>query len=144
MRGKKNGGLKQWNEKGQLTLENNYVNDYRCGRQLTYFANGNLNEDITIELEYDSLKKYYKTFYKGPYLQYDESKNPRTIGFYKNRKKQGKWQYFANGKITVDAEYKDDYLINEYKAFHSNTNLLERKQFYKPIKNATVPGSTIK
>ena len=143
VRGKKNGGLKQWNEKGQLTLENNYVNDYRCGRQLTYFANGNLNEDITIELEYDSLKKYYKTFYKGTYLQYDESKNPRTIGFYKNRKKQGKWQYFANGKITVDAEYKDDYLINEYKSFHSNTNLLERKQFYKPIKINTRDTSAL-
>lgn len=134
LRGKKNGELKQWNEKGQLTLENNYVNDYRCGRQISYFANGKLNEDISIELEYDSLKKYYKTFYKGAYLQYDESKNPRTIGFYKNRKKQGKWKNFVNGKITVDAEYKDDYLINEYNSYHSNTNQLERKQFYKPIK----------
>ncbi|MFL5754519.1 MAG: toxin-antitoxin system YwqK family antitoxin, partial [Bacteroidia bacterium] len=134
LKGKKNGAFKEWYENGKLKSENDYVNDARAGRQLAYFQTGKPSEDNTIEIVYDSLKKYYRAFYTGPYLKYDENGNPTVKGFYKNRKKRGKWQEFNNGKLTLDAEYKDDYLINDYKAYNSTTGKLIRMAHYKTVK----------
>lgn len=134
IKGKKNGTFKEWYENGKLKFVNNYVHDARTGRQLNYHKNGNLQEDVTIELEYDSIKKYNKTYYRGKYLKYDENKKPLVIGFYKDRKKHGVWQEFSNGKISMDAEYKNGYLINTFKAYYPNTAQLSRVVHYKETK----------
>ena len=131
IKGKRDGISKEWYENGKLKYVHNYNNEGRTGRQLNYHQNGNLSEDMTIILVYDSIKKYYATLYEGEFLKFDEHKNPLIKGFYKNKKKHGKWQEFQGGKITTDAEYKSGYMINTLKVYHQNSDKLSRIVQYK-------------
>ncbi|MBA3971487.1 MAG: toxin-antitoxin system YwqK family antitoxin, partial [Bacteroidetes bacterium] len=137
IKGQKKGTFKGWYENGKLKFVNNYVNDVRTGHQLSYHQNGNLQEDITIETEYDSIKKYNKTFYIGKYLKFDEAGNPVVKGYYKGREKNGVWQEYNNGKLYTDSEYKNGYPVGTLKVYHNGTTQLNRISQYKEInKNA--------
>jgi antitoxin component YwqK of YwqJK toxin-antitoxin module len=104
--------------KGVMTREQ-YVDDKLHGKKYTYYPNGQVTEEINYEngvMQGDNLYyapdgvllkklKYLDNELHGEAFYYDAYGNVTIKGYYKNGKKHGLWQYFKDGKVTLEETF---------------------------------------
>ncbi len=121
MQGKKRVGewLYYHEKTNSVMSRENYVDDKLHGKKYTYYPNGNITEEITYEhgvMQGDNLYygpdgvmlkklKYVNNELHGEAFYYDANGNVTIKGFYKDGKKHGLWQYFKDGKVTLEETF---------------------------------------
>lgn len=121
MEGKKRiGEWVYYHEKSnEIMSRETYLDDKLHGKKYTYYPNGKVTEEISYEhglmqgenLYYGPdgvlLKKlnYLDNELNGEALYYDAMGNITIKGHYKKGRKHGLWQYFKNGKVTLEETY---------------------------------------
>lgn len=97
----------------------NYVDGKLDGKKYTYYPNGLTTEEISYKngvMEGENLYygpdgtllkklKYVNDELHGEAIYYDAYGNVTIKGHYKNGKKHGLWQYFKDGKVTLEETY---------------------------------------
>lgn len=109
-----------YHEKSHVVMtRENYVNDKLHGKKLTYYPNGKVTEEINYTdgvMQGDNLYyapdgallkklKYVDNELHGEAFYYDAYGNVTIKGFYRNGKKHGLWQYFKDGKVTLEETF---------------------------------------
>ena len=121
-KGKINGIVKQYSDKGILWIETPYINGRRNGIGKFYFENGNIQEEVTYSNgKVVGKKRYYISKKLEEIVTYDTSHN----GVMKAKK------YFEDGKLNYESEQTTE--IYWIKIYDENGKLT--KQANDSIKN---------
>ncbi len=98
--GLKNGFHLEFNDRGQVSVHQNYLDDQLHGRQVKYAFGSRIEEES--HYNRGQLDGVYKTYFKTKPGQVQKEIH------YKNNQQHGKFvQYSEDGKILLEYEYKD-------------------------------------
>lgn len=122
--GKKDGYKKEFFNNGNPAVYAEIKEDRANGLQKRWNQEGVLLSENTAYQRYDSLKKYYVTWYEGIFIENYENGNKRTKGSYRSGNKEGLWEYWDDkGQQTAKEFYKNGLKEGEQIYWHKTGKL---------------------
>jgi antitoxin component YwqK of YwqJK toxin-antitoxin module len=118
-------GLKQgyWQKKyptGQVAYRTLFVDDKPRGLLVRYYENGKRQALIDY---FDDGKTSFAQFFSSSEALIAEGR------YLNEKKKQGQWRYYKDGKLTMDENYENGLLEGASSSYYQSGKIFERKRF---------------
>ncbi len=106
---------------GKKSMEIEYENGMKNGKQIIYYPNGSISEE----------KIFVNNMYDGTLISYYKNGKIRTVVDYKNDLMHGKYEeFYDNGKLFFEATYYFDELNGVANLFDKSGTLLNSEKYY--------------